>query len=201
MKERPIIFSGESVRAILEGQKTQTRRVIKPQPSQSYFQFLPVKQVWVFSYDYGIDLGEKLYLPCPYGNTGDYLWVRETFLPTLNPLNGERGFIYKADAVDISDWADEDDNAARWKSSMFMPRAASRLTLEITNVRVERLKEISSDDAEKEGAYYFPPYPFVGIRDGSAMRGAFARKWDSINGKRGFSWESNPFVWVIEFRK
>jgi hypothetical protein len=163
MNERPILFSGEMVRAILEGRKTQTRRVIKPQLRINY--------------------------KCPYGQPGDRLWVRETwqcFKPNteeiINPNTVNiRALAYRA----TNEWR------GKWRPSIHMPRWASRITLEITAVRVERLQDIGEVDAMREGD---PTCENTHID-------WFRALWDSINAKRGYSWESNPWVWVVEFQR
>lgn len=185
MKERPILFSGEMVRAILDGRKTQTRRVIKPQPPES------------------VSEGYTTYF-CPYGIPGDRLWVRETFAPRLDvdpitELARARHYaMYKADGGDPHDpmhWHPYD----KWIPSIFMPRWASRITLEITNVRVERVQDISVSECRAEG---IPQASFSSQTDRDAqVHGEFMQLWDSINAKRGYSWESNPWVWVIEFKR
>jgi len=196
MKEKPILFSGAMVRAILEGRKTKTRRVVKPQP------------VGVVD-----RLGRVLYADpkrnpyCPYGDIGDRLWVRETFtVPPeyfdLKPGEYPEGcdFIYKQESPGYRNA----DLGTRWVPSIFMPRWASRITLEITDVRVERLQEISETDAAAEG------YPYDSesrLEEGKAgfTRSWFCGLWDSINGeprKDGvdISWAANPWVWVVSFQ-
>lgn len=183
VKERPILFSGPMVRAILEGRKTQTRRVKKPQP---------------------IDLGVIHIvgqIKCPYGQPGDRLWVRETFCPDWCDE-----VIYRAD--DPTGRAARDagySHEPKWKPSIFMPRWASRIDLEVVGIRAERLQEISEDDALAEGcepgggACSGPMDPVE--YDGYTASDEFAALWDSINAKRGHSWESNPWVWVVEFKR
>lgn len=165
MKMRPILFSGEMVRAILEGRKTQTRRVVKPQPAYV------IDSVWV----------------CPYGRPGDGLWVRETWAP-----NSQAGvFSYAAD------WAAGVKHVSRWRPSIHMPRAASRISLEVVGVRVERLREISEADALAEGCADSE------MVDGVPMWCSAVEKymdlWEKINGEG--SWAVNPWVWVVEFRR
>lgn len=200
MKERPILFSGPMVRAILDGRKTQTRRVIKPQPHAAADAFAWVARGkhsrWTAQKD-GKAIG--LWFLCPYGGPGDRLWVRETWCEFID----DQG---RAVACAADGWAEcpaEDD---RWRPSIFMPRWASRITLEITGVRVERVQDVSETDAWAEGISIakeqtwrplgskepYQPYP---------PQMAFGALWDEINAKRGYSWESNPWVWVVEFKK
>ena len=173
MKERPMLFSGPMVRAILDGRKTQTRRIIKPQPK-----FVPR---W-------LDEGHWYGLRCPYGEPGDRLWVRETWAaphkydalpPRLIPVG--TNIHYR------STW--EGPCGLRWRPSIHMPRWASRVTLEITNIRAERLHKISEKDCEAEGI----PMLQGGITIG------FLELWESINGPG--SWKINPWVWVLEFAR
>ena len=197
MKERPILFSGEMVRAILDDRKTMTRRVVKPQPEQDTD----------CPYHIGTGIERKARI-CPYGKPGDRLWVRETFCDRNN--NGEQTKpLYRADGQEYEDgdgWHFE----AKWKPSIFMPRMYSRITLEITNVRVERLQGISEKDAFAEGIddeseeYNKAEHFQLGgsqIQGGAPAIFTFIGLWDSINAKRGYSWESNPWVWVVEFER
>ncbi len=179
-KERPILFSGPMVRAILEGRKTQTRRVAKTSPSSSsstgHFVHL--------SHGRSIETDERALPFCPYGQPGDRLWVRETWAKA-----GEVGddIEYRAD--------NPDPLGAKWRPSIHMPRWASRITLEITGVRVERLTSISSEDARAEGIEWNEG-PF---RCGHTNHvSAFKSVWESINGKG--SWSADPWVWVIDFK-
>ena len=133
-------------------------------------------------------------IPCPYGVTGDRLWVRETWARLTG--NGHR-FVYRADGEDPRTGWDEVEPAQRprmtWTPSIHMPRVASRITLEVTDVRVERLQAISEEDARAEGIALEPA-----ILPGHAA-GCFSRLWDEINGKRA-PWSSNPWVWAVTFR-
>lgn len=207
MKERPILFSGEMVRAILDGRKTQTRRVVNPQPRDSQLieecagrEWMVVKNgrptcatgVW--------DTRERAYqqqIKSPYGAPGDRLWVRETFsgansvdkLPPRewNPVAWNCPIWY---------WADGDPTYGDWsrpRPSIHMPRWASRITLEITGVRVEPLKEITVSDAIAEGydgSIADPVDPSIQW---------YSELWNRINGAD--SWNSDPWVWVLEFRR
>lgn len=163
MKERPILFSGPMVRAILVGNKTQTRRVIKPQPNSVRASALVSS---------GLEDGHGNELRCPYGKPGDHLWVRETHLVTAGGA-----VLYKADHPDLI--------SGYCRPSIHMLRQHSRITLEITGIRIQRLSEISHADGKAEG--------FDSLD-------AFALLWDRINEKRGYGWHANPWVWAVEFR-
>lgn len=221
MKERPILFSGAMVRAILSGRKTQTRRVCK-------------SLIWTDVEDmppnctrYGnVAVVQK----CPYGESGDRLWVKETFSTDAVCMYPCPQAWYRAtDFNDRSDlkgwhvcpkhargrwadclacWEEREGRKFRWKPSIFMPRLLSRITLEIVSVRVERLEDISEADALAEGierdAAEFKNYnvkdkafPWVG-GSGAAVF-SYRTLWESINGAG--SWEANPWVWVVEFKK
>ena len=196
MTSRPILFSGPMVLALLEGRKTQTRRVVKL--SRSDAKHTDIEQAQAM-----FDMGA---LRCLYGQPGDLLWVRETWSEVGNSDPGH--LVYKATypndlPPDIQNVpADIHEAGYRWRPSIHMPRWASRLTLRITDVRVQRLQEISEEDAKAEGVHpegvetgrvlgegqveevgsYVLPYSFL---------------WDSINGVG--SWKSNPWVWAITF--
>lgn len=213
MSEKPIIFSSEMVRAILAGRKSETRRVIKP-GKRHYTQYNwygkhPCGGWWACDVDpiqNNIPSGDNGF-PCPHGQPGDRLWVRETWRMLLGPQKGfipedlqfSKNVLYGADhpALHTGHWDSDIDEFVSdikiWRPSIFMPRWASRITLEITGVRVERVQDISEEDAVREGiangAYAINP------------KSSFSKLWDSINLKRGFGWDANPFVWVIEFRK
>lgn len=206
VKERPIPFSGPMVRAILDGRKTQTRRVIKPQPTEGQAEPLEYRiarialmpprstgeahEAWWAS-------GDDLIGPiprCPYGVPGDRLWVRETWAlvprtayrsstgveQTLNPANDHDAAVYREGWVRV---------APSWRSPIFMPRWASRLTLEVTEVRVQRLQEISAEDVAAEGIDHDIGSPLA----------AFAAAWDSIYEKRA-PWDTDPWVWALTFK-
>lgn len=184
-KSRPILFSGAMVRAILDGRKTQTRRVIKPvQPRDD--------GMWPAGRDPVPD--------CPYGQVGDLLWVRETWRTEsdcyndLAPgeLSGEETILYAADA----DWG-SNRTVGRSRPSIHMPRWASRLTLRVMDVRVERLQAISAADAIAEGC---APVPLHSLDcDSISPVQEYRALWGHING-RG-SWAANPWVWVVSFER
>lgn len=183
MTERPILFAGSMVRAILGGRKTQTRRVVDERMRVGY-PHDEVQRAWRTGF---ITTGGLSFnWNCPYGRPGDRLWVRETWRAETS---GEvRSVYYRAD----EEWHED----AGWKPSIHMPRWASRLTLDVTGVRVQRLQEISEEDARAEGV---EPEG----RDGHGPlthTNAFRSLWVNINGARpGCSWEANPWVWVVSF--
>ena len=172
MSEKPILFSAQMVRAILEGRKTQTRRVIKPQPEAD----LDPSTV-VAAWDTGF-IDEK----CPYGETGDHLWIRENFWK-----DKDTGKCLGYCADDEGKYAN--NKTVKKTPSIHIPRVASRITLEITAIRVERLQDISEEDALAEG---------IQVWESELPTEQFKDLWVSINGEQ--SWDKNPFVWVIEFK-
>lgn len=192
MRERPILFSAPMVRAILDGSKTQTRRIVK-EPDNGVT--TAIENGKPFCTD---ELGNWLERISPYGKRGDRLWVRETFCQKSWDTN--KGCYYRAtDDVDCIDDGDgyaviNKDGSLKspWKPSIHMPRWASRITLEITNVRVERLQDISEDDAIAEGC--------SGKIDGLEYPSQqYKQLWNKINGDG--SWAANPWVWVIDFKR
>ncbi len=211
VKERPILFSGEMVMAILDGRKTMTRRVIKPQPEVKYANVWFNRDTRMFDFRRCSPWSS---IRCPYGQPGDRLWVRETwqdFCPmwngswcghgTLEGIKQDHRPVYKADPDEL--WlrgnGDEKKPPCRWRPSIHMPRWASRITLEITDVGVERVQEISKGDAIDEGVLSEGHPEWDGNPDEPQRH--FRLLWDSINAKRGFGWDKNPFVWVISFKK
>ena len=186
MKERPILFSGPMVRAILEGRKTMTRRVIKPQP-----------QGGINKSRLELDLIENR---CPYGHIGDALWVRETFrLPSRLDDATPEELEAQASRCDVRFLADgETDLNGKTRPAIFLRYGWHRITLEIVSVRVELLREITREDILKEGA--IAPRDCIPAVIG-AERTIFAHLWDSINAKRGYGWIMNPWVWVVEFKR
>ena len=199
MKERPILFSGEMVRAILDGRKTQTRRVVTPQPNGALFK---EGDTWVERWFHsGADDRE---VTCPYGAPGDRLWVKETWAvdpchddlaPRDLPYSIEEDLRLNPEIAEIRYLADSAARLGKTRPSIFMPRWASRITLEIVSVRVERVQAISRGDATCEGC------PFPNMADGSNPKWWFRDLWDSINAGGGFCWNANPWVWVIEFKR
>jgi len=186
MKERPILFSAPMVRALLAGSKTQTRRAIKPQPAGTWA--APGKTA------------------CPYGVAGDRLWVREQFSgPRAWGDIPPSGWGWDESHVSIWYWADGNPATGDWtrpKPSIHMPRRFSRILLEITEVRVQLLQDISDDDCCAEGIDGPMCAALLGkspLKMGHCERVAYAALWDQINGAG--AWEANPFVWAVSFRR
>lgn len=201
MSERPILFSSEMVRAILAGRKTQTRRILRPQPHVTRLAGHDIP-LWGPGKHASTSLQAKWLLCCPYGRPGSHLWVRETWLELDDDHRDRRGVrqaVYRADTT-----SDGDDirrqYGYRWRPSIHMPRWASRLTLEVTSTRVERLQEITEEDARAEGveAHLHDGYDGTIDRERPA-RSNFERLWDHINGERA-PWATNPWVFVVGFR-
>ncbi len=233
MKERPILFSAPMVRAILNGTKTQTRRVCKSQPYGNGFHFdghellchndyLPPSAMLMDVRRGGVSYTtsnlEGWEGECPYGQPGDRLWVRETWMdlrgtgvehrPT--PASGLQRYAYAADTPRGS-YGDEarKEYGLKWRPSIHMPRAVSRINLEVTGVRVERLQDISEADAVAEGIeraedfFGCPCWKCYG-EDADVVApddpvGSYQSLWESINGAG--SWDANPWVWVVEFKR
>ncbi|HEO9559192.1 TPA: hypothetical protein QII12_001516 [Klebsiella pneumoniae subsp. pneumoniae] len=232
MKERGMIFNGEMVRAILDGRKTQTRRPIKWK--QTRFTEIGEREdgsKWPWSED--AEHTCDFWHPCPFGAVGDRIWVRETWGVVSHAFSDDGLMIdwvpdrpstaihempfgngyYSGYAIYAADgdftWGDDDgyeDGRSCWKPSIHMPRAASRILLEITDVRVERLNAISEEDAAAEGVppagSLLPDYPGTFLTpkgDFATAKVAFQRLWESIYGAE--NWQANPWVWVIEFKR
>lgn len=210
MKERGMIFNAEMVRAILEGRKTQTRRIVTPQPSPDQGMvnaaYCGCPNLWLRNGTCRKD--DPTYeWKCPHGRTGDRIWVRETFngfwLDDDVIQEIKDGISSAAELCDYrADYPDASRPAEGWTPSIHMPRWASRITLEITGVRAERLQGISQADAIAEGAP--PSHPSIdavsrdyGFPDFS--RSWFGQTWWSIYGEE--NWQANPWVWVIEFKR
>lgn len=206
MNGRGMIFNSEMVRAILDGRKTQTRRVLATY--QDAVKFCPEwdvngKQIFIV-------LGEKDHtgmnpvitaIPCPFGQQGDRIWVRETFR-VHSRATDVATLVYRASVR--NSWTEQTHRVPvavcnkpatpeKWTPSIHMPRWASRITLEITDVRVERLNSISDSDASKEGCC------IADMESGDCLSDVFTRLWTSIYGDD--SWQANPWVWVIEFKR
>ncbi|MBE3130599.1 MAG: hypothetical protein IMZ54_07765 [Acidobacteria bacterium] len=212
MKERPILFSSEMVKAILDGRKTQTRRVVKPQPEQGLtignISCNGMQEEWFLCDKDGDEIPDSI-INCPYGQPSDRLWVRETWdvysSESDNQPSGPPVVTYKADGGYSA------TRPGRWRSPIFMPRTMSRITFEITAVRVERLQDISEENAKAEGCggYVGGEGPVnecvLAVEPGYLhqrfFRDGFSFLWDSLNAKRGYGWDANPFVWVISFRR
>ena len=196
MKERGLIFNGEMVRAILDGRKTQTRRIMKNQPAGDFPQTPAlIRNVVGAGFQWYGHYGESGIFNCPFGAVGDRIWVRETWAEA-----GARApdlKLYRANYPEHVPTHYENVPPAdeiRWTPSIHMPRWASRLTLEITGVRVERLRDLNEEDAKSEG---ITP-PSGGVLPGWEYRINFRDLWMSIYGAD--NWEANPWVWVIEFK-
>ena len=200
-KERPILFSGPMVRSILEGRKTQTRRIVKLKRHDG-FEVGPNYE----GEHWPVRGGDRM--PCPYGKPGDRLWVREKSR-VASVTTGNRAW-YSLDYADgggsgvipgeipgkwFPEMSHNIDGSIRWKPSIHMPRWASRITLEITGVRVERLQDISEADAIAEGVECCSGW----IGHAGEPRRIFCDLWKSINGAE--SWAANSWVWVVEFRR
>lgn len=234
MKERGMIFNGEMVRAILNGCKTQTRRIVKGADGAVKF----CKEWDINGEEIFVVLGEKDHtgmnpvlgaIPCPFGAVGERIWVRETWGVVSHELDKDgriqpwtpdrpatvihempfgNGY-YSGHAIYAADgdftWGDDDgyeDGRSCWKPSIHMPRWASRILLEITDVRVERLNAISQEDAQAEGMELTGWRPTYSDPDSGGEVWTpydnFARLWESIYGEG--SWKANPWVWVVEFK-
>lgn len=216
IKERPIIFCGDMVREILDGRKTQTRRVIKPQPDYSILKHgidlevhrCPILGSTHLPCEWGL-YGQPYYpsaVPCfgyncPYGKPGERLWVRETWR-----LGGHYHDFTAKDVREAAEFgshelcdhlhykAEEPEPYHQWRSSIHMPRWASRITLEVTDVRMGRVQGITTSDIIDEGT---PGH----ATDAWLWGDRYRDLWNSINAKRGYSWESNPLVWAITFKR
>ena len=194
MKERPILFNAEMVNAILAGNKTQTRRIMKPQPvNETAWVGGMHCLTWIHKEVAGPD-GWLMHNLCPLGKVGDRLWVRETWNKTRIFQAPDAGEVFVYAACD-----NRTDYGGPWKPSIHMPRAASRITLEITAVRVERLQDISEEDALAEGVRTELDAASAGASWYDKPRRAFQFLSESIYGAE--SWATNPWVWVIEFKK
>ncbi|RBB97492.1 hypothetical protein C3E97_027630 [Pseudomonas sp. MWU12-2115] len=200
IKERPILFSAPMVRAILEGRKTVTRRAMKVQPVLTG----KLWQVYGAGWSAGVTSvpvisGHSLSTKCPYGKPGDRLYVRETFNRT-NPGGAEGVYYYRADGeFPNSIGGGKFTDAESWKPSIHMPRAASRILLEITDVRVERLQDISRSDIRAEGLQCPPELASDDVSPN--YRDWYPAAWKKLWNSTGGDWDANPWVWVVEFKR
>ena len=210
VRERPILFSGRLVRGLLEGRKSVTRRVINPQPTEKWGH--GVHQSDGRFYVHGRFDGIDTWFACPYGAPGDRLWVREThhyldaradwsqppqvgWLPVH--LTFQADDTMRTVEAPAEDWTESWCNDhIRWRPSIHLHRWASRISLEVTEVRVERLQDITDEEAIAEGV------PTRGTTHWAGKwRDEFHQLWDELNAARGYGWDANPWVWVIRFRK
>jgi len=229
MKERPVLFSAPMIRAILEGRKMQTRRILK---CDSHIDRIGTPHEWNRGRaddrmkrweDWGPRTGHVLLhsgtsvfaLRCPYGQPGDRLWVRETWgckdadrpgVPGGRKPQPGDSIQYAENGADAWQW--RVPGSLPWRPSIHMPRWASRILLEVTDVRVQRVQDISEEDARAEGVLWVPGHGEItpadlheGYSNYLDCRQGFWVLWDSINAKRGFGWDSNPWVWAITFRR
>lgn len=198
VKERPIIFT-HNIREIISGEKIQTRRVIKPQPFGHYSKIYFDESIQKWNFYHPVNASD--HIRCPYGVKGDVLWVKEVWREKK-----DGSFEYKANGLS--------DLYVKWKSPLFMPKSASRTKLLVERVRVQRIQEILDDDCLAEGVKKVTKdgmrykYCFYDKGDYSSTSWSqmhlspklvFEDLWNSINRKRGFGWDVNPFVWVVDF--
>jgi len=223
--EHPILFSGTMVRAIMECRKTQTRRVclkaatdmrkqgrgiewagaVHPAAIDGWVAWWPggTAEFTKKAYDYGFS--------CPYGKPGDLLWVRETWAMRSDTEPGSEKakhyLLYRAHSLPETFLENCWHDYGKWRPSIHMPRWASRLTLRVTDVGVQRVQEISHTDAIAEGCPgcdWVTTSPYIAdphTDAGELPAEEFQRLWDTINGKRGYPWESDPWVWAVTFER
>jgi hypothetical protein len=222
--EHPILFQGDMVRAIIEGRKTQTRRIMEHQPPGEGYKLIRLmdstakdrgKQIgklhWAKVDNLNIPDSDDCYFNCPFGQVGDRLWVRETWFCNhafyspgpafydMGPLKElKEALVYRADGK-FKDHFPEDYLEGKWKPSIHMPRWASRINLIIDEIRAERLHDITEEDAIAEGVDCVS-VKAVKRQAAWSRRQDFKNLWDKINGKK-YSWDSNPWLWVIKFYK
>jgi hypothetical protein len=209
---KPILFNTEMVQAILKGKKTQTRRVMKPQPiidlSKAHQVKIPVNNGNISSEQY-ITINSFTKRKAKY-QVGDILWVRETWAIDGKLINIYTGQSRVAKYNYRADWNWNRGECRKWKPSIHMPKEAARIFLEVINVRVERLNDITEKDAKAEGISYESAgeftfwSPTANDPDSGGIpnyKNAFLALWDSIYKDKGFGWDTNPFVWVYEFKK
>lgn len=221
MNEYPILFSTEMVKAILDGRKTQTRRVIKPQLSSKILGGVTIQGYGnefhfpTYDTEYPVEVRK-----CPYGAHGDLLYVREKWgVDRIKVGDGYEypNVLYRADSTtkliicdEVWDYYEKDN--FKWRPSIHMPKAFARIWLRVKDVRVERVQDISQDDAIAEGIDMESEHASLCINiedagyDNDLVRGSaaftiFKTLWNSINEKRGYGWDTNPWVWVVEFER
>jgi len=218
VKEKPILFNPEMVRAVLSGKKTQTRRIMMPQPEHRENDAVKGSYGTFF---HGWNLDHKCVSVsdfikyCPYGQIGQEIWVRETHYlygfwnkKSEKTKTGKQKYEFIDDkeyGVKFLDKPPANIQTKRsglgWfkRPSIFIPRWASRIQLKITDIRVERVQDISESDARNEGITYSAGGQSKEFMERNSPINCFKYLWDSINEKRGYSWKSNPFVWIVEF--
>ncbi|MCV2349310.1 hypothetical protein [Paucibacter sp. Y2R2-4] len=202
MKERPMLFSAPMVRAILAGTKTQTRRVVPTMLTLGRLEFPGRRDRKGFNQVNWLDTVEgqsEAIRWCRYGQPGDRLWVREAFARIDGQTRPWIETDYRATYTHGDRLGDLLGEKKRWTPSIHMPRHASRITLEITGVRLERLQEISNDDAHAEGAADWAAEIVSNGNKFPSTQRAFQALWESINGAE--AWALNPWVWVVEFKR
>lgn len=208
VRERPILFSGPMVKAILRGRKTQTRRIVSRISGFGSVRQFNVSTTSGYDWQFRCRRGlwQDVRMPqllgwCPYGRVGDRIWVRETWARSRN------NWLYRADELDgynpsecVVEWDWDSACVDKWRPSIHMPRRAARLFLEVTGVRVERVQDITEEDARDEGVELC--HVFQMAKSGHPLaphKTAFAWLWNEINGRD--SWQANPWVWVVEFNR
>ncbi len=242
MKERPILFSTEIIKAILDGRKTMTRRVVKLPVASSLGEWEPIELGGAGTYKDKSHTkpADKLTcmwhtrsgktICCAYGQVGDRLWVRETWSPWADKMSQiavhaeDQPCLYRADYREDCKTPLDIGGDYHWHSARFMFKKDTRLWLEITNIRVERVQDITGKDVISEGVQYpvtqerhpvlrltgkHPPCAYlppgllkdIKVTEDMWLKAHFAGLWDDLNYDRGYSWESNPWVWVIEFKR
>jgi hypothetical protein len=202
MKERPILFSGDMVRAILDGRKTQTRRPIKYHDIYGNTEHdIESTRMTAFDCELRFHTDNVAEIKCPFGQPGDRLWVRETW------VSHDDEYFYAADCG--HDVVMTDDNGfpldkIKWRPSIHMPREASRILLEIDEIRVERVQGITEEDAKAEGIAFdgmakcYKPFSLISTQN---ARCGFKVIWDFVYSGKGLGSETNPWVWVVKFHR
>lgn len=231
-RERPMLMSGPMVRATLrdESPKTVTRRVVRPQPPKENGMvnaaYCGDPNLWLPTGSFTDGFHSRKY-KCPYGVPGDVLWVRETWAYG-DSESGSYSAVYRNQPDIIFRATDWNEHDGAWTPSIFMPRAACRIFLRVTDVRVEQVQEIrgnnasamaegATERASERGRYWSMDWSRVGTKSKWSMHGgdtltvsdvglsapwcAFVNYWDQLNAKRGFSWKSNPWVWVVAYER